>query len=98
MGVRDRHRVAQALRSKGFMDTGKDHHRFIYYTLSGTKTSVFTKISRGTSHKSISRDNLGRMARQCRLSNAEFRELLDCPMGRDSYENLLKVNGEIKLK
>lgn len=98
MGVRDRYKVAKALCSKGFMDTGKDHHRFIYYTLSGIKTAVHTKISRGTSHKGISKDNLGRMAKQCRLSNAEFRDLIDCPLSRENYENLLKTNVDVKLK
>jgi predicted transcriptional regulator len=98
MGVRDRHKVANALCSKGFINTEKDHHRFIYYTLTGIKTAVFTKISRGASHKGISKGILAQMAKQCRLSNAEFRDLLDCPLSREGYENLLKAKGAIRFK
>jgi len=98
MGVRDRYKVARALCTKGFIDTGKDHYRFIYYTLSRIKTAVHTKISRGTSHKSISKGVLDLMAKQCRLTNAEFRELLDCPLSREGYEDLLKSRGDIWIK
>ena len=59
MGVRDRYKVARALCSKGFTDTENDHRRFIYYTLSGIKTAVHTKISRGSSHKGISKRQPG---------------------------------------
>lgn len=97
MGVRDRHKVAGALCSKGFLYLEKDHHRFIFHTSSGEKTKIFTKMSKGTSHKSISKNIFKLMAKQCYLSNAEFKDLLDCPLSREDYERLLKDRGVIRI-
>lgn len=57
-----------------------------YYTISGRKTAVWTKTSRGSSHKDISDDNLRHIAKECRLSMRDFVALLECPLSRDDYE------------
>jgi hypothetical protein len=41
-------------------------------------------------------DNLiGQMAKQCKLSKSDFLKLVDCPLSRQAYEDILKSEGEI---
>jgi predicted RNA binding protein YcfA (HicA-like mRNA interferase family) len=93
----DRKEVEKALEKKGFQKTQTDHRKFIYHTFEGKKTSVWTKTSHGSSHAEISKGNLSKMARQCRLQNADFDKLIQCPLGREEYEKLLVSQGNITL-
>lgn len=90
-----RREVQAGLINKGFKETNADHLKYIYYSKTGHKTSVWTKVSRGTSHKDISRSNLKNMAKQCRLCLSEFCQLIECPLSRDDYENKLVSSGDI---
>jgi len=81
-----RSQVQSGLNKKGFTENSADHYKYIYYTIAGKKTSIWTKISRGTNHKDISRDNLKRMASQCHLTLMEFFDLIKCPLSREDYE------------
>jgi hypothetical protein len=85
--TRDRKEIEASLQKKGFKNREGDHHYYIYYTLTGLKTRIFTKTSH--SHKSISDDILSMMARQCRLPRQRFFDLLDCPLTRKEYEQFL---------
>lgn len=76
--------VERALLNKGFRKKEGDHHFFIYHSKAGRKTAVFTKTSHG--EREISDHLLGKMAKQVRLSNREFDDLVDCPLSRDAYE------------
>ena len=91
----DRREIEDALQKKGFQKNQADHRKFIYYSLEGQKTSVWTKTSHGSSHSEISRNNLSKMARQCRLKNSDFNKLVKCPLERDEYEQVLIQNGDI---
>lgn len=95
MAPRKRELVQNALQRKGFRRSDNDHAKFTYFTLAGDKTSVWTKTSYGSSHKDLIDDNLSKMARQCRLSNKEFANLVDCPLTREAYEALLISNKQI---
>jgi hypothetical protein len=95
MTQRKREEIQNALQRKGFQLSSNDHNKFIYFTFSGNKTSVWTKTSFGTSHKDIGDDNIGKMARQCRLNKRDFIDLVDCPLSRQEYENKLKTEGQI---
>jgi len=95
MPPRRRDDISRALQRKGFRKSNSDHLKFIYFSISGRKTSVVTKISHGSGHKEISDENLARMARQCRLSRAEFDDLIDCPLSREEFERRLKHTGQI---
>ncbi|KNZ68690.1 hypothetical protein Tfer_2784 [Thermincola ferriacetica] len=96
--VRPRKDVETALENKGFRKNNNDHRKFVYYSLSGKKTSIWTKTSHGTSHKDISLDNLKKMAKQCRLTLQDFCDLLDCPLSREEYEQRMVSGGYIMLK
>jgi|SRR5271166_197071 len=67
--------VEQGLLSKGFERTEADHHRFIYWSLEGKKSTAATKTSH--SGKDIVDSILSQMAKQCGLTMKLFRDLVD---------------------
>ena len=86
---RDKRQVEAALEAKGFNRTEGDHCYFYYCTLEGKKTTARTKTSHTPKMKSIGDDLLGKMARQCHLTKPQFLNLVDCPLNRQGYEELL---------
>jgi hypothetical protein len=91
---RNQNAVEKGLKAKGFEPKDGDHHYFIYHTKVGKKTSVFTKTSH--SGKELSDSLIGFMAKQCKLSKANFLQLVDCPMSRDAYEADLISRGIVR--
>ena len=82
--VRKTINVKSSLESKGFIRRkGRTHHDFYHLYFKGKKTTIFTKCSR--SHHSINIQNLKKMARQLRLNDQDFDDLIDCPMTRENY-------------
>jgi len=79
--------VEYGLKNKGFLVADSHHHYFIYYSLEGKKTSVKTKTSHG--QREISDDLIAKMARQLKVSRSVFLNLVDCPLSRKEYENIL---------
>jgi len=88
--------VERSLTSKGFQHKEGDHNYFQYYSRAGKKTAVFTKTSHGA--REIDDSLLGRMARQCKLSRADFDRLIDCPLDRDGYETKLVTLRAIEVR
>ena len=82
----DRRLVEAGLLAKGFHKVDGDHSFFIYYDRNGNKSPVRTKTSHGTSSKQLNDDLVSKMARQCRLSPKDFKDLATCPLSRDAYE------------
>ena len=90
---RDKIKIESSLQSKGFQKEKKDHRVFIYYTINGERTLVKTKTSHGNrKYKSIGNTLLGKMAKQCKLNFGQFIDLIDCPLNRNEYEDLLRNN------
>ena len=79
--------VEKGIKAKGFKPASGDHNYFLYVTMEGKKTAVFTKTSHGA--KEIGDNLLAKMARQVRLSRSEFDLLVDCPLDRGTYESML---------
>lgn len=93
----DRRQVENALERKGFRRSNSDHRKFIYYeSQRGTKTGVWTKTSHGGGYKNISTHNLHQMAKQCAISLRQFLDLVECPLSRMDYEQLLVEKGKVK--
>lgn len=69
------------------MENG-DHLYYIYWNLAGKKTLKKTKMSRGTSYKTIGDPLLGQMARQVGITKSEFLRLVDCTLDQRGYEKL----------
>ena len=59
------------------------------------KTSVRTRISRGSNYKSLTSELLGKMARQCELELQDFLRLIDCSLCREAYEARLDHKGKL---
>lgn len=86
--------VERSLRAKGFVETNGDHHYFVYWTKDGRKSDAFTKTSFTQKMQDIPDNLLATMARQCRLSRAQFLQLVDCPLSREGYELILEPDQE----
>ena len=84
---RQRADVVSALEKKGFRKKpGGDHDYYSYWNISGKKTSIYTKVSRGTNYKTLSDSLIGKMARQTQLAKNKFLELVDCTLSQELYE------------
>ena len=94
MPVKAKRDVEAALKKKGFAQDDGDHHWFFYWTLDGKKTTVRTKTSHGST-KDLGDSLLKEMARQVRISKVQFLDLVDCPLGREEYERLLREGGHV---
>lgn len=92
---RDRDEVEAALKAKGFIPKNDDHRRFTYWTQAGKKSAIWTKTSHGTKYKVLGDSLISAMAAQCRLTKAQFLQLVDCPMSREQYEATLRTSGSI---
>jgi len=89
--------VETALQKKGFLLSSGDHNFFIYYTQAGQRTSVWTKTSHGSSHKTLGDGLLSQMGKQCGLTKGQFTQLVECPLTRDVFEDMLLKSGRIKV-
>jgi predicted RNA binding protein YcfA (HicA-like mRNA interferase family) len=85
----DRRVIEKALQAKGFVRLEGDHTFFIYHSVDGKKTPVRTKTSHGSSHKEIGDGLVGTMAKQCRLTGKDFKNLIDCSLSQQAYEEKL---------
>jgi predicted transcriptional regulator len=92
----ERRDVESALEKKGFVSQQGDHRYFIYHTVAGKKTSVWTKTSHGTGHKTLSDNLVSALAKQCGLTAAQFKQLVACPLTREELEQILVDVGRIK--
>ena len=83
--------VEAALEKKGFIAHDGDHTFYVYHTSDGRKTLAKTKVSH--SGKDIPDNILAQMARQCKVTGPQFRDLVDCPLSREQYEAILAGQG-----
>jgi len=88
MGLKARD-IESALKSKGFQRSDNDHSFFVYYSQTGRKSPVRTKISHGSRNKDVTGWLLSEMQKQCHLSRDEFRDFVACPLSREKYEAIL---------
>ncbi len=88
---RARKDVEAGLLAKGFQCREGDHSYFIYYDTAGKKTIAKTKTSH--SGKDLDDSLLALMAKQIKLTKKQFLELVDCPLSREAYQQILTKNG-----
>jgi hypothetical protein len=82
--------IETGLLKKGFRKVETDHSTFIYHTLEDLKSRVRTKTSHGSNNQDISDHLLSKMALQCKLTNKQFKDLIECPLDRKAYEVILR--------
>jgi hypothetical protein len=86
----DKSKTRRNLKKKGFIeDPGKHHIYYRYVTISGKESSINTKISHSVKDKDISDDLTSCMARECRLSIKQFKDLANCPLTRADFEKIV---------
>jgi hypothetical protein len=86
--------VEAGLKRKGFRLDERHHHYFLYWTKDGKKSPIRTKTSHGGG-RDLGDTLVRLMAQQCKLTKAEFEQLVDCALSREAYEATLKERGEI---
>jgi len=89
MTARDRKDIEASLEGKGFVRVETHHHLFVYWTIDGKKSRLRTRTSHGSSTKTIGDSLLAQMAKQVGLTKVQFIGLIECPLSRQAYENLI---------
>ena len=85
-----RSEILSNLMRKGFeKDQDGDHIFLAYRNRLGEKTPISTKLSHGSRYKDIGSNLIGKMARQCQLTAAQFVRLVKCDMSGEEYARLV---------
>lgn len=92
MPARDKRKVVNSLKRKGFVEECGDHRYFLFANDEG-KFNIRTMVSHG-SQKTISTKNISFMSKQCHLKTDEFIDLVDCHMNKEEYLAILKDRGK----
>lgn len=90
MPIKKKRDIEAGLLNKGFRKVETDHSVFIYHTQENLKSRVRTKTSHGSNNQDISDNLLSAMASQCKLTNKQFKDLIECPLDREAYEEILR--------
>lgn len=86
--------IVRNLTKKGFEPKNGDHLYLHYVRADGLKTAIRTKVSHGSSGGDINSGIVSAMARQCRLTTAQFKQLAECTLNRQQYEQILTSTGQ----
>lgn len=93
----ERATIRAGLVGKGFQEvTKKKDHDFYYLFVDGKKTSVFTRLSRGSDFKDYSDPLVTKVYRQIGLSKQQFLKYLDCTLSLRDYLSLLRQQNRIQ--
>jgi len=85
-------KIEQSLTSKGFVldDT---HHRYFHLEINGEKQHIFTYFSHGQNE--LGAKLLAMMAKQLKLKKKELDDLINCPLSKEDYIQILRKNQEL---
>jgi len=93
----DKRKVENGISSKGFRIDNTKHCHSIYYTTEGLRTSIKTHTSHGAKGP-VNDFLIAQMARQCKLQKLQFVDLVNCPLSREAYEDILREQKYISLQ
>lgn len=84
------------LKKKGFIDSisHSDDHKYLEY-FAEDKLVLYTKISHGSS-KDLSDYLIHQMSSQCKLTKQQFFDLVNCPLSKEMYLQILEENGYLE--
>ena len=94
----ERRDIERSLLKKGFKSNEGDHHYFTNFTKTGEKSSVWTKTSHGSGYTTLHDSLVNAMAKQCGLTNNQFKQLVACPLSQAEMEKILIETGRIRPK
>jgi hypothetical protein len=86
--------IHDALTGKGFR-VAETHHEMLWLFVKGQKTSIRTRLSRGSDE--YDDGLLGLMAKQLKLKRSDLNRLIECPLTKEEYVKLLTKNGHVRL-
>lgn len=84
--------ISSALEKKGFLRR-ESKDAYFHLWVDGKKTPIFTKMSQG--EREVHDGLLGAMARQLRLRRAQLDDLVECPLSKEEYVQILRAGGYI---
>ncbi len=91
----EREKIQTALLKKGFRQKSGDHCYFHLYT-EGKKRNVFTYLSHGSGYKEYSEELVHKVAQEIGLTNKEFYDFVECPLGHEEHVKLLKQRNRLR--
>lgn len=93
MSPRPTRKIHASLLKKGFVEDETHHHMF-WLMVDGKRSRVRTRYSHG--ERECNDWVQGQMAKQLCLSRKEFEDLIDCPLKKETFLNLLREREVIK--
>jgi len=87
--------VRAALCGKGFQEHNDRDHRYFFFCHEGKRSHIYTKISHNESE--INDYLCSAMSRQIKLTRAQFRDLIECPLTARGYSKLLIGANHLKI-
>ncbi len=96
MRTRKVKKLVKVLNAKGFVCyPEKNHHQFYYLEIDGIKQNIYTYFSHGKSEYGSSL--MGQIKKQLKfLETSKAEDFFDCPMSKEQYVEMLRINQEIK--
>ncbi len=92
--VRKKGQIVASLTRKGFKTSANDD-LFLRLFVGEKKTAIGTKVSHGPDSMDIGSPLISAMSKQTGLSKSEFLSLVDCPLDKDRYVDLLRKKGKL---
>ena len=90
----EREKIRSALEKKGFKKDEKNRdHDYYFLQVAGKKSSVFTKLSRGSNYKTIGDGLVAKIAKQIFLTRSQFEKYVSCSMSREDYLEAVRARG-----
>lgn len=95
MAVLKTNQIDASLQKKGFIKEKNRDHIYYFLYLNGKKTSIRTKTSH--SAKEINDTLIKIMSQQVKLTREQFMDLINCPLSKEAYEEILIESGCVSL-
>lgn len=90
------HKVASSLKKKGFLEQSwRKGHTFYHFMYLGKEYPIETHMSRGSHGEEIHDKLIKAMAEQLFLTRKEFEDLVECPLSKEMYVEILKKQGKL---
>ncbi len=86
-------KVEQSLIKKGFKLEPSDHKYYVFY-YNGKRTRIKTKVSH--CGQEINDFLIKNMSRQVHLNKSQFCDLINCPLSKEAYKDILIKIGLLK--
>ena len=88
--------IEKSLPKKGFVMVEQAKHRYFHHAVDGKRTGISTYVSRGSGYRTIDDTLIRSMKQQLRLdSSAQARNLFQCPMSGEEYNEILRGKGHL---